>query len=159
MLQVLSAEVKGDKVHLQVEASKGGKAESLEADVVLVSIGRRPFTEGLGLKEVGVEMTERSQVKVRVCCVDLCVWRSAQQCVHACGCVDTCCLLCHVSCVCMSCAGAHTLHTIQAQVDSHFRTTVPSIYAIGDAIPGPMLAHKAEEDGVAAVEIMAGGFD
>jgi len=41
-------------------------------------------------------------------------------------------------------------------VDSHFRTTVPSIYAIGDCIPGPMLAHKAEEDGVAAAEIMAG---
>lgn len=46
--------------------------------------------------------------------------------------------------------------TTHPQVDSHFRTTVPSIYAIGDCIPGPMLAHKAEEDGVAAVEIIAG---
>ncbi|KAF5831075.1 hypothetical protein DUNSADRAFT_13631 [Dunaliella salina] len=102
--KVQTGKVVGDKVQLQVEASKGGKAETLEADVVLVSIGRRPYTKGLGLEELGVEMTERNQIKV----------------------------------------------------DSHFRTTVPSIYAIGDCIPGPMLAHKAEEDGVAAAEILAG---
>ncbi len=68
--------------------------------------GRRPFTEGLGLKEAGVQVDNRGRV----------------------------------------------------QVDSHFRTNVPNIYAIGDVIPGPMLAHKAEEDGVAAVEIICGGW-
>jgi dihydrolipoamide dehydrogenase len=86
------------------EPVAGGKAEEFRADVVLVAIGRRAFTQGLGLKEMGVAIDERGRVKV----------------------------------------------------DGHFETNVKGIYAVGDAIPGPMLAHKAEEDGVAAVEGMAG---
>lgn len=86
------------------EPVAGGKAEELSADYVLVAIGRRPYTQGLGLKEAGVAMDERGRVKV----------------------------------------------------NAHFETSVPGIYAIGDVIAGPMLAHKAEEDGIAAAEIMAG---
>jgi dihydrolipoamide dehydrogenase len=86
------------------EPVAGGKTEEFKADVVLVAIGRRAYTQGLGLKEAGVELDERGRVKV----------------------------------------------------DKHFRTNVEGIYAIGDAIAGPMLAHKAEEDGIAAVEGMAG---
>jgi len=86
------------------EPVAGGKAEEFKADVVLVAIGRRAYTQGLGLKEIGVELDDRGRVKV----------------------------------------------------DGHFQTAVPGIYAIGDCIAGPMLAHKAEEDGVAAVEGMAG---
>jgi dihydrolipoamide dehydrogenase len=89
---------------LTLEPAKGGTQETLEADVVLVSIGRRPFTEGLGLEAAGVALDERRRIRV----------------------------------------------------DRHFQTNVPGIYAIGDAIPGPMLAHKAEDEGVAAAEIMAG---
>ncbi len=97
---------KGGKsgVTLTVEPAAGGDAETVKADVVLVSIGRRPYTDGLGLDEVGVERNEQGFVKV----------------------------------------------------GHDFQTNVAGIYAIGDAIPGPMLAHKAEEDGVAAVETMAG---
>lgn len=86
------------------EPVAGGKAEEIKADYVLVCIGRRPYTQGLGLNEVGVAMDELGRVKV----------------------------------------------------NHHYETSVPGIYAIGDVIPGPMLAHKAEEDGVAAAEIMAG---
>jgi dihydrolipoamide dehydrogenase len=82
-----------------------GDAQRVETcDVLLVAVGRRPYTEGLGLAEVGVKLDERGRIAV----------------------------------------------------DQHFATSVPGIYAIGDAIPGPMLAHKAEEEGVAAVELMAG---
>ena len=91
-------------VSLTVEPAKGGAAETLEADVVLVAIGRRPYTEGLGLEAVGVALDERRRVKV----------------------------------------------------DHHFRTSVPGIWAIGDVIAGPMLAHKAEEEGVVCAEVMAG---
>lgn len=91
-------------VELTVEPVKGGAAETLHADVVLVSIGRRPYTEGLGLEAVGVELDDRKRVKV----------------------------------------------------DGHWRTTVPGIYAIGDVIVGPMLAHKGEEEGVAVAELLAG---
>lgn len=91
-------------VSLTVEPAKGGAAETLEADVVLVAIGRRPYTEGLGLEAVGVALDERRRVKV----------------------------------------------------DHHFRTNVPGIWAIGDVIAGPMLAHKAEEEGVVCAEVMAG---
>jgi len=91
-------------VTLTLEPAKGGEAEEMKADVVLVAIGRRPFTEGLGLKELGVAMDNRGFI----------------------------------------------------QVDKHFQTSVPGIYAIGDCVPGPMLAHKAEEDGVVAVEGLAG---
>lgn len=91
-------------VTLTVEPAKGGAAETLEADVVLVSIGRRPYVEGLGLDKAGVKLSPRGRI----------------------------------------------------EVDGHFQTSVPGIYAIGDAIDGPMLAHKASEDGVACVETLAG---
>lgn len=87
-----------------VEASAGGNAETLDADVVLVSIGRKPYTDGLGCKEAGIELDERGRVK--------------------------------------------TTH--------NFETNVKGIYAIGDVIIGPMLAHKAEDEGVAVAEIIAG---
>jgi dihydrolipoamide dehydrogenase len=87
-----------------IEPSKGGETEKLEADVVLVAIGRVPFTEGLGLAEAGVKLDNRGRVGV----------------------------------------------------DTHYQTSVPGIYAIGDVIEGPMLAHKAEDEGVALAEILAG---
>jgi dihydrolipoamide dehydrogenase len=90
-------------VKATIEPAAGGEAKILDADVVLVSVGRRPFTEGLGLEAAGVK-TERGQVVV----------------------------------------------------DAHFATNVPGIYAIGDVIRGPMLAHKAEEEGVAVAELLAG---
>ncbi|HYH37262.1 MAG TPA: dihydrolipoyl dehydrogenase [Azospirillum sp.] len=105
----LGAKVTGAKttntgVALTVEPAKGGDAETLEADAVLVAIGRRPHTQGLGLENVGVEMDPRGRVKT----------------------------------------------------DRHFQTNVPGIYAIGDVVEGPMLAHKAEDEGVALAEILAG---
>jgi dihydrolipoamide dehydrogenase len=90
-----------DGVTLTIEPAKGGAAEDLKADIVLLSIGRRPYTDGVG---AGVELDERGRVKT----------------------------------------------------DTHYATNVPGIYAIGDAIAGPMLAHKAEEEGVALAEILAG---
>jgi len=102
--KVTKAEVKGKEVELNIEPASGGNAEKLKADVVLVAIGRKPYTENLGLQEVGVELDERGRIKT----------------------------------------------------DHHFRTNIEGIYAIGDVIAGPMLAHKAEEDGVAAAEIIAG---
>jgi dihydrolipoamide dehydrogenase len=102
--KVNGAEVTDTGVKLHVDSAKGGKEETLEADVVLVSTGRRPFTTGLGLDTIGVNTDKRGFIPV----------------------------------------------------DDHFRTNVPSVYAIGDAVPGPMLAHKAEEDGVACAEILAG---
>ncbi len=102
--KVTRAESGADGVTLTVEPAKGGAAETLQADIVLVCIGRRPFVEGLGLDKVGVKLTERGRIAV----------------------------------------------------DGHFQTSVPGIYAIGDVIDGPMLAHKASEDGVACVETLAG---
>jgi dihydrolipoamide dehydrogenase len=102
--KVTGAKKSKDGVTLTVEAAAGGNKEEVKADVVLVAIGRKPNTEKLGLKEVGVALDERGRIIV----------------------------------------------------DSHFQTNVPGIFAVGDVIPGPMLAHKAEEDAVAAVEIMAG---
>ncbi len=101
--RVTAAKVSDAGVELTVEPSKGGDAETLAADVVLVAIGRRPYTDGLGLKEIGVEVDQRGFVKT-----------------------------------------------------DHFRTGVDGVWAIGDAILGPMLAHKAEEDAVACIEIIAG---
>ncbi len=89
---------------VSVEPAKGGDGEVLEADIVLVAIGRIPYTEGLGLKEAGVDLDERGRVKV----------------------------------------------------DGHWQTNVPGIYAIGDVIAGPMLAHKAEDEGVAVAELLVG---
>ena len=94
----------GPALKVTVEPAAGGTSEVIETDVVLVAIGRRPYTDGLGLKEAGVALDERGRVKV----------------------------------------------------DAHFQTNVPGIYAIGDVIAGPMLAHKAEEEGVALAEILAG---
>lgn len=103
--KVTAAKTSKAGVALTVEPKEGGKGETLKADVVLVAIGRRPYTEGLGLDRVGVALDERGFVKV----------------------------------------------------DKGFQTSVPGIYAIGDVIGGPMLAHKAEDEGVAVVEILAGG--
>ena len=86
------------------EPVKGGNAETIEADAVLIATGRMPYTDGLGLADAGVELDERGRVKT----------------------------------------------------DGHLKTNVPGIYAIGDVIAGPMLAHKAEEEGVAVAEIIAG---
>ncbi|HUT49498.1 MAG TPA: dihydrolipoyl dehydrogenase [Alphaproteobacteria bacterium] len=103
--KVTSAKANKTGVSLTVEPAKaGGAAETLKADIVLVAIGRRPYTEGLGLDALGVAMDNRGFI----------------------------------------------------QVDKNYRTNVEGIFAIGDAIPGPMLAHKAEEEGIAAAEIMAG---
>jgi len=101
--KVMGAEVVGDKVHLKVAPSKGGDEEIMEVDKVLVSIGRVPYLEGLGLDTVGIEMDGRV-----------------------------------------------------IKTNDHLQTNVPHIYAIGDCIKGPMLAHKAEEEGIAAIEHMAG---
>lgn len=101
--KVTSATV-GEGVCLSVESVAGGEAEELAADVVLLAIGRRPYTEGLGLEDVGVTVDERGFI----------------------------------------------------EVDRRFETRVPGIYAIGDCIPGPMLAHKAEDEGSICAEILAG---
>ncbi|HEY5991031.1 MAG TPA: dihydrolipoyl dehydrogenase, partial [Candidatus Udaeobacter sp.] len=87
-----------------VTATKGGEELKFDADKVLVSVGRRPFSDGLGAEKVGVELDEKRRIKV----------------------------------------------------DKHFRTNVEGIYAIGDVIAGPMLAHKAEDEGIACIEIIAG---
>ena len=102
--KVTKAETTDAGVTLTVEPAKGGAAETLQADVVLVSIGRRPLVEGLGLDKVGVKLTAHGRIAV----------------------------------------------------DAHLQTSVPGIYAIGDVIDGPMLAHKASEDGIACVETIAG---
>jgi dihydrolipoyl dehydrogenase len=101
--KLAKVETAGAGVRATIEPSTGGEAKTIEADVVLVAVGRRPFTEGLGLEAAGVK-TERGQVVV----------------------------------------------------DAHFATNVPGIYAIGDVIRGPMLAHKAQEEGVAVAELLAG---
>jgi dihydrolipoamide dehydrogenase len=101
--KVTAAKMTGGKVTLALEPAKGGATEELTGDVVLVSIGRRPYVDGLALEFAGVKLD-----KGRVA------------------------------------------------VDDHFRTNVPGIYAIGDVIHGPMLAHKAEEEGVALAEMLAG---
>jgi dihydrolipoamide dehydrogenase len=102
--KVTGATVSDAGVSLTVEPAAGGAAETVEADVVLVAIGRRAFTQGLGLDKVGVELDNRGRVKI----------------------------------------------------GKHFETNVPGIYAIGDVVEGPMLAHKAEEEGVALAEQLAG---
>lgn len=102
--KVTSVDTSGKMLQVKVEPAAGGAAETLEADVVLVCIGRVPYTEGLGLKEAGVALDSRGRV----------------------------------------------------EIDGHFATNVPGIYAIGDVVAGPMLAHKAEDEGVACAEILAG---
>ena len=102
--KVSGANRNGDSVALTVEPAKGGAAETIEADAVLVSIGRRPNTEGLGLEKAGLQVNRRGQI----------------------------------------------------ETDHEFRTSVPGIWAIGDVVPGPMLAHKASDEGIAVAENIAG---
>jgi len=102
--KVTSAEIVGEGVKLTVEPAAGGEAETIEADVVLVSIGRRPNTEGLGLDKIGLEVNQRGQI----------------------------------------------------EIDHDFATKAPGVWAIGDVVPGPMLAHKAEDEGIAVAENIAG---
>ncbi|MES2894812.1 MAG: dihydrolipoyl dehydrogenase [Pseudomonadota bacterium] len=101
--KVTAAKAGKSNVSLTVEPVAGGAAETLTADYVLLAIGRRPYTEGLGLESVGVVPDKR-------------------------GFIPT----------------------------DHFKTSAPGVWAIGDAILGPMLAHKAEEDAVACIEMIAG---
>lgn len=102
--KVTAVDTSGKTLKATIEPAAGGAAETLEADVVLVCIGRVPYTDGLGLKEAGVALDARGRV----------------------------------------------------QIDSHFATSLKGVYAIGDVVAGPMLAHKAEDEGVAVAEIIAG---
>jgi dihydrolipoamide dehydrogenase len=102
--KVTAVDVSGKRLKVTVEPAKGGTAELVEVDVVLVAIGRVPYTERLGLKELGVKLDKRGRVIV----------------------------------------------------DHHYATNIPGVWAIGDAIVGPMLAHKAEDEGVALAEILVG---
>ncbi|CAK0772966.1 Dihydrolipoyl dehydrogenase [Azospirillaceae bacterium] len=103
--KVVNATTSDTGVTLTVEPAVGvGAQETIEADIVLAAIGRRPYVDGLGLEKVGVQLTERKRIRV----------------------------------------------------DKHFQTTSPGIYAIGDVIDGPMLAHKAEDEGVVLAEMLAG---
>lgn len=102
--KVTGVEANGKALLAKIEPAAGGAAETIEADVVLVCIGRAPYTDGLGLKEAGVALDPRGRV----------------------------------------------------QIDPHFATSLKGVYAIGDVVAGPMLAHKAEDEGVAVAEIIAG---
>ncbi|WP_460451945.1 dihydrolipoyl dehydrogenase [Alsobacter sp. SYSU BS001988] len=101
--KVTKVETNQGGASVTIEPAQGGEAKTIDADVVLVAIGRRPYTEGLGLEQVDVAL-ERGRVVI----------------------------------------------------DEHFQTNVPGIFAIGDVVRGPMLAHKAEDEGVAMAEILAG---
>lgn len=102
--KVTGAEAKGKKITVKYESVKDGKEGSIEGDKVLVAVGRKPYTEGVGLDAAGVKLNDRGQI----------------------------------------------------QINEHFETTAKGIYAIGDVVPGAMLAHKAEEEGVAIAETLAG---
>jgi dihydrolipoamide dehydrogenase len=102
--KVTGATVKGGMATLTVEPSAGGASETIEADCVLVAIGRRPNTDGLAMEKAGLAVNTRGQI----------------------------------------------------EIGHDFQTNVPGIYAIGDVCPGPMLAHKAEDEGIAAAEFVAG---
>ena len=114
---------------MQLESVKKSEASSLESDVVLVSIGRRPFTTNLGLDSIGVKTNDRGFIEVDE---------------H----FQTNGIICRHSLVSNSWPHPISLLSIF--------TTVPGVYAIGDCVPGPMLAHKAEEEGVAVAEHLAG---
>jgi dihydrolipoamide dehydrogenase len=103
-LETKVSAVKVNNSRASVTATKDGQELKFDADKVLVSVGRRPFSDGLGAEKVGVDLDEKKRIKV----------------------------------------------------DKHFRTNVEGIYAIGDVIAGPMLAHKAEDEGIACIEIIAG---
>jgi dihydrolipoamide dehydrogenase len=102
--KVTGVDTAGNVLKARVEPAAGGAAETIEADVVLVAVGRVPYTEGLGLADAGVKTDNKGRVAV----------------------------------------------------DAHYATNVAGIYAIGDVIAGPMLAHKAEDEGVAVAENIAG---
>ena len=102
--KVTAVDASGKRLKVKVEPAKSGTSEIIEADVVLVAVGRVPYTEGLGLREIGVKIDERGRVVV----------------------------------------------------DHYYATNVPGIWAIGDVIAGPMLAHKAEDEGIALAEILVG---
>ena len=102
--KVTGCTVEGNKATLTMEPAAGGDSETMEADCVLVSIGRRPNTDGLGLENIGLELNKRGQI----------------------------------------------------ETDHDFSTKVDGVWAIGDVIPGPMLAHKAEDEGIAVAENIAG---
>jgi dihydrolipoamide dehydrogenase len=102
--KVTGVDSSGAKLKATVEPAAGGTAETLEADVVLVAIGRIPYTKNLGLDDAGIKTDSRGRI----------------------------------------------------EIDDHFATAVQGVYAIGDAVRGPMLAHKAEDEGVAVAEIIAG---
>ncbi len=102
--KVMAAKKGKDKVTLSVEPAAGGSTEAIDADVVLVAVGRVPYTDGLGLDAVGVARDGKGRI----------------------------------------------------EVDGQYATSVKGIYAIGDVIKGPMLAHKAEDEGMALAEILAG---
>ncbi len=102
--KVTGVEKSGAGAKVTFEPVKGGDAATIDADVVLIATGRKPFTEGLGLAKAGVVMDARGRV----------------------------------------------------EINNHFQTSIPGIYAIGDVVRGPMLAHKAEDEGVAVAEIIAG---
>ncbi|MGV8937459.1 MAG: dihydrolipoyl dehydrogenase [Allorhizobium sp.] len=102
--KVTGVEKSGEGAKVTFEPVKGGDATTIDADVVLIATGRKPYTEGLGLTESGVALDKRGRV----------------------------------------------------EIDGHYRTNVEGIYAIGDVVKGPMLAHKAEDEGVALAEILAG---
>ncbi|NCP10743.1 MAG: dihydrolipoyl dehydrogenase [Sphingomonadales bacterium] len=102
--KVTKVAVKGKTATLTMEPAKGGASETIEADCVLVSIGRRPNTDGLALDKAGLKTNERGQI----------------------------------------------------EIDHEFRTAVDGVWAIGDVVPGPMLAHKAEDEGIAVAENIAG---
>lgn len=103
-MKATGIDTKGKNIVLNIEPSQGGKKEVIGCDVVLVSIGRRPFTQGLGLENVGITVDERGRVPI----------------------------------------------------NDHFETSAKGVYAIGDVVRGAMLAHKAEDEGVAVAEIIAG---
>jgi dihydrolipoamide dehydrogenase len=102
--KVLEVKKTSNGVQVIVQPANGGEPDTINADVALIAIGRKPYTAGLGLEKIGVEIDERGRIKT----------------------------------------------------DSHFQTNIKGIYAVGDVIVGAMLAHKAEEEGVACVEIISG---
>ncbi|WP_312879861.1 dihydrolipoyl dehydrogenase [Phyllobacterium trifolii] len=102
--KVTGIEKSGEGAKITFEPVKGGEAQTIDADVVLVSTGRKPYTDGVGLKDAGVAVDDRGRVAI----------------------------------------------------NDHWQTNVPGIYAIGDVVEGAMLAHKAEDEGIAVAEILAG---
>ncbi len=102
--KVVGVDASGNRLKAKVEPAQGGDTQTIEAEVVLVAVGRTPYTDGLGLAEAGVALDDKKRILV----------------------------------------------------DGHFQTSVSGVFAIGDVIAGPMLAHKAEDEGVAVAEILAG---